>query len=452
MFSFGKTKNKSMKKLLIPFCALIIVACKNEAALDYSIISGKITNKEKGEFTINNMDRSIKKPINVSEDGTFLDTLRVKEGHYILYDETNPTFIYVENRNNLVVNYDASDYKNSLTITGKGSETTNYLSKKRALMVENKVGSREFYALEETQYKAKLETLKVAQEELLNATQGISKIFKAKELRNINYFTLNYLSHLGYSNDLNNLDYSNEEDFLFSIHYKSLVSNHFRKAALELIKKDSTLSRDDAFVNVLKTISNQTIKNTLLFENASNGITYAEDLEEYYKSFMDNSTDKEHKAKISEIYHKLKVLAKGSPSPKFIDFENYAGGTTSLDDLKGKYVYVDVWATWCGPCEIEIPYLKEVEEKYHGKNIEFVSISIDRAKDHNKWKKMIAEKEMGGMQLFADNEWNSDFVKSYSIQGIPHFILIDTQGNIINSNAPRPSSSKLIDLFNEYRI
>ena len=47
---------------------------------------------------------------------------------------------------------------------------------------------------------------------------------------------------------------------------------------------------------------------------------------------------------------------------------------TKLEDLRGKYVYIDVWATWCGPCRGEIPYLQKVEEKYKGKNIEFVSI------------------------------------------------------------------------------
>ena len=63
-------------------------------------------------------------------------------------------------------------------------------------------------------------------------------------------------------------------------------------------------------------------------------------------------------------------------SPSF-NYDNYAGGKTKLEDFKGKYVYIDVWATWCGPCRAEIPFLKKVEEKYHDKNITFVSISVD---------------------------------------------------------------------------
>lgn len=145
-------------------------------------------------------------------------------------------------------------------------------------------------------------------------------------------------------------------------------------------------------------------------------------------------------------------LAKGKPSPKFTDYENYAGGTTSLDDLKGKYVYVDVWATWCGPCKREIPFLKEVEEKYDGKNIEFVSVSIDKQSDSGKWKTMVADKELGGVQLLANNDWQSSFVQEYKIKGIPRFLLIDPNGNIVSADAPRPSDPKLIDLFTELNI
>ena len=158
-----------------------------------------------------------------------------------------------------------------------------------------------------------------------------------------------------------------------------------------------------------------------------------------------------NKSHADKLYLTTK-LAKGMPSPKFTDYENIKGGTTSLDDLKGKYVYVDVWATWCNPCKREIPFLQKVEKQYHGKNIEFVSLSIDQKKDHEAWVKMIADKQLTGVQLFADNSWRSKFVTDYVINGIPRFILIDPQGNIVSSNAPRPSSPKLVELFTSLEI
>lgn len=133
---------------------------------------------------------------------------------------------------------------------------------------------------------------------------------------------------------------------------------------------------------------------------------------------------------------------KGKPSPGF-DYENHKGGKTKLSDLKGKYVYIDLWATWCAPCRTEIPYLQKIEEKYHGKNIEFVSISIDKAKDIEKWKKFVTYKNLGGVQLFADKDWESEFVTGYGVTGIPRFIIVDPNGNILNSDADRPSSPNL---------
>ncbi|WP_103864798.1 TlpA disulfide reductase family protein [Aquimarina sp. I32.4] len=143
---------------------------------------------------------------------------------------------------------------------------------------------------------------------------------------------------------------------------------------------------------------------------------------------------------------------KGQHSPQFVDYENYNGGTTSLDDLKGKYVYIDLWATWCGPCKAEIPYLKEVEMAYHDKNIEFVSISLDQEKDNQKWRDMIEEKELTGVQLIADKDFKSQFIEKYKVMGIPRFILLDPEGKIISASAPRPSDAKLNELFSKLNI
>lgn len=162
-----------------------------------------------------------------------------------------------------------------------------------------------------------------------------------------------------------------------------------------------------------------------------------------FKTALKNSFEQFNQYAVQMYESSAKANAlKGKVSPGF-DYENYKGGKTKLSDLKGKYVYVDLWATWCGPCRAEIPFLQKIEEKYHGKNIEFVSISIDQAKDHEKWKKFVADKNLGGVQLFADNDWQSEFVTSYGVTGIPRFILIDPNGNILESDASRPSSPEL---------
>lgn len=173
-------------------------------------------------------------------------------------------------------------------------------------------------------------------------------------------------------------------------------------------------------------------------------------------NMLEKSYDQQHAIALQQAASKLK-LAKGKPSPKFNNYVNYKGGKSSLDSFKGKYVYIDVWATWCNPCIAEIPALKSLEKKYHNKNIRFVSISIDDKRTAGswdnafaKWKKMVKEKELTGTQLYAGQD--IEFMKEYLVTGIPRFILIDPKGNIVNPNAPRPSNPALENLFKELGI
>jgi len=172
-----------------------------------------------------------------------------------------------------------------------------------------------------------------------------------------------------------------------------------------------------------------------------------------------NPTIQQYRDYLGEAIALRTSLPKGSPSPTFDGYENYNGSKTSLSDLKGKYVYVDVWATWCGPCKVEIPSLKHLESEYEGKNIQFVSISIDDDRSHgsweaakNKWKNMVGNENLKGIQLFAPKGWESEFIKNYKINGIPRFLLIDPNGNIVSADAPRPSDPALVSLFNELDI
>ncbi|MDN6309988.1 MAG: TlpA family protein disulfide reductase [Psychroflexus sp.] len=139
----------------------------------------------------------------------------------------------------------------------------------------------------------------------------------------------------------------------------------------------------------------------------------------------------------------------GKVSPLFEDYENYEGGTSSLKDYRGSYVYIDMWATWCVPCLYEIPFMKEIEESYKDKNITFLAVSVDNQEDKGKWRQMIEKRELDdGIQLLADKDMESQFVKDYFIYGIPRFILLDPEGRVVSADAPRPSDDKLKELFN----
>ena len=136
----------------------------------------------------------------------------------------------------------------------------------------------------------------------------------------------------------------------------------------------------------------------------------------------------------------VKVLKAGMESPDF-KYKDVNGKTVSLKDLRGKYIYIDVWATWCTPCRGELPDLKKLEEKMKGKKICFLSISID--KDIEKWKNMVKEEELGGIHVNTGGE--QKFLKAYQIKGIPRFILLDKEGKIVNPEMTRPSQKVTLE-------
>ncbi|MBC8754700.1 TlpA family protein disulfide reductase [Kordia sp. YSTF-M3] len=351
-----------MKKILLLVAAFAIFSCENEPEVpkDYVTLSGKIENKNSDSLFIH-QGRTYSKTIKVNEDGTFKDTLKVNAGVYGFYDGSESSSLYLKNGYDITMSLNTKEFDESISYTGNGSESSNYIAQK-ALFEEN-LYPPSLFDMEEEAFKAET-----------------------------------------------------------AIIHSKLV----------------------AFLD-----KNKNLDSTLLANEQKSLSTFQGAILKSYTSYK-----KQSKARIAQF-----AKFTGKPSPKF-DFENHKGGNTTLKDLKGKYVYIDVWATWCGPCIREIPSLKKVEKTYHDKNIEFVSISVDdgrgfrgdAAAAKEGWKKMVTEKELGGVQLLSDKGWKSDFVQALEIRGIPRFILIGPDGNIVNADAPRPSSPKLIKLFNELKI
>jgi thiol-disulfide isomerase/thioredoxin len=201
------------------------------------------------------------------------------------------------------------------------------------------------------------------------------------------------------------------------------------------------------------------------FRKKIDGLKYQYDsiLDSYNNldSALYNSVKKQNEQFVNYFdneYAKNKMMGKGKPSPKFENYLDIKGGKKSLDSFKGKYVYIDVWATWCGPCIQQIPYLQSMEKEYHNKNIAFVSISTDESRRNGnsweaaekKWRDFVKKKNMSGVQLWSGQDFS--FQQAYQITGIPRFILIDPNGNIVDANAPRPSDPRLKVLFNSLKI
>jgi thiol-disulfide isomerase/thioredoxin len=147
------------------------------------------------------------------------------------------------------------------------------------------------------------------------------------------------------------------------------------------------------------------------------------------------------KERVRKIWRQYEAIQPGSVCPPIEQYTS-DGEVVTMSHFAGKVVYIDVWATWCGPCKKEIPHLKTLEEKYHGKNIEFVSISTDQ--DVNKWKEFIATESMSGLQLHQSDEAEKTISRYFVINSIPRFILIDESGKIVSADAPRPSSGQTL--------
>lgn len=244
------------------------------------------------------------------------------------------------------------------------------------------------------------------------------------------------------------IDLNDSTLFVYSGAYRSYLSEWVSRMIYSEFRNQFSVRLDLSLMKLMvanKYITDPHIRNYFSYSLTGLIIKTSKDStlkDSVYHAFVATSTKADYRKKIDSVYANYLAFGIGRPAPDFT-YTTVNGKKVSLKSLRGKYIYIDVWATWCVPCKKEIPFLMEVEKKYEGRNIQFISLSVDVPKDKEKWRKYVLENHLEGLQLITENGFDSDFIKKFNIASIPRFILIDPAGKIIAADAKRPSDPAL---------
>ena len=444
---------KNIIQLSIVFAILFSCGQKENP---YVLLSGNIKNSKETIIKMVNNSKSFEKEIIIDASGNFKDTLYIDEsGSYFYQIGKSYTTIFLKEGFDLTVTIDADNFYRSTQFKGIGSAVNNY-NVARGTLKNKLVGNpKTFFLVPVDDFLVKIEKNKEAFLELLETSNLTveDKQLQRKVIENdylltrYNYDKFNHYHTKkhpvlpeGYYDPIRGIDMDDEESFNNDKSYRTLIIENWRLTSKEEMAKDPNLTLVNFVEGKIKDIKSTKIKDqivSMLFRQMS---LKNKNYEKDYPRIMDMLSDDKLKDKLTTRYKSVNDTKPEMPAPNF-NYENHKGGTTSLKDLKGKTVYVEVWATWCGPCIKEMPALTQLIKYFKGQDVEFVSISIDSKNDYEKWKKMVPEKNVGGIQLLADKGLKSDFMQAFSVGLIPRSMLLDKQGKIITHKAPRPSAT-----------
>jgi len=143
-----------------------------------------------------------------------------------------------------------------------------------------------------------------------------------------------------------------------------------------------------------------------------------------------------------------KTIWVGKTAPE-ISLPDTEGRTVKLSSFRGKYVLVDFWASWCGPCRNENPNVVQAFNQFKNKNFTILGVSLDRPGQKENWLKAIKEDNLTWTHISDLKYWQSEVVPVYQLSGIPFNVLVDPEGKVVAENLRGNAlEQKLHELFN----
>ena len=459
------------------------------------IIQGQLINCPEKYLNIGFDDKNGERVIDsipVDKDGRFyLKTYKITypQRASIYRNSTQINDFFVAPGYNLTITGDAKDFVTlfkTTNITGIGAESNNYRTFLNAMLAKTmndkpwyQMNENELLAFIKQERKLKDSVAYIVFDKITNNDSYRVNLGKDKYLayfknmvRLDNEFVSLYylLAHVNQhpkqydsydkivafirnhaDNDL--LNHISKEEYLISKDYKNwIINGEYTNYMINLdYLRDSTLRKKKGYrLIAINKIYTGKVKEFVLYNQMSNDIVFSKTFDrlnyckEMFKPYVEAFVNPFYRKSINEKYiakegELIKTLT-GKPAPLFT-LENAAGEKFSLADFKGKVVYLDLWASWCGPCREETPAFKKLFAKYKEDNrIAFISIAVSDGMAE--WKRALTEDKPNWLQLLdKDGVVN----KAYVANMIPKFIVIDKKGNIVSFDAPRPSEGKILE-------
>ena len=397
--------------------------------------------------------------LKLDESGTAVLNLSGIDAAYLtLYHGRQYIKLYVEGGDDASLTFDGGNMAGSFVIEGGKSAAAKYLNNVKLIPLPD-----EDYALPFDEYRTRLAGKEADAVKLLEAMDLSGEgFFKKVEAARIKYaygsaLLMYPVGHMIMSADPDFKPEQSYYDFIASYvvedelfpaldEYREFVSE-----AMHVLDADNRELTDIYPKTVAQMryaadhLKNPQVKAVIMHHIATRyvdnfGVKDIDELKNLYYTYV---TDPAMSAAFEAKFERWDLSRPGRMSPGFraVDIE---GKTWTLNDFRGKYVYIDMWATWCAPCRQEMPHLKRLEAQFKDAQIVFLGLSVDS--DKAKWEKMASSGDLTGTQLYLGTQ--SSFQEAYRIEGIPRFILLDKNGVIISNDMSRPSEPKTAETLN----
>ena len=397
--------------------------------------------------------------------------------------------IFLEPGYDLTISIEGDSLNKKLIFTGKGADANNYLS--QVSSIYDKVWKRGIANLELVNFLARYDSIKTELEnfhkdyidthtlssevtELLENTNTIQllkmrmvyafhlhnsaladQLYAFRDKKSIEPFVMpselkGVVTEIPFDTTFFKMELYGYRDlliyYMMEIENQHVIVENWNKPNLNLPIESDQKIKEGNYPSIIQEFFIARNINTWMSEQ---GIT--PQVDSLYSDFKRNFSSSIYLADLQKTYEGQIAILPGTVAPDFSG-QTITGKVVSLSDFKGKIVYVDVWATWCGPCVEEIPHAIELQSQFKN-NGEVVFVNLSRDEDVDKWKRFLLKKEQWkGVHINQSTEQSEVTSNDYKVVGYPQYFIIDQAGKIVTAKAPRPSNSSvkrmLEDLLN----